>query len=101
MKLKKLIFVEEAPGCDDPLSNFAFKFNLRCYIKGFIEASGGNMCETEEDGQLNLFGDVLLACGDAGVDGSGSVSAVKNCGRGFHSFTFQLNVSAFCGTRGV
>jgi hypothetical protein len=80
---------------DELLLNGAFNLNPRLYIKGtfwgsiridfeagcikgFVEASGGNMCETEEDGQLKLFGDVLLACGD--VEGSGTVSAVKNCG---------------------
>jgi len=34
--------------------------------------------------------------GEGGKYGGGDVS-----GRGLHSFTFQLNVSAFCGTGGA
>jgi hypothetical protein len=58
---------------DKPLSNFAFKFNLRRYTMV------GRAVEADEP---------LM---DAGLD---SLS-----GRGLHSSTFRINVSIFCGIR--
>jgi hypothetical protein len=52
--------------CNDPLSNFAFKFNLRHYTMALAIQS--------------KMSEVL--------------------GRGSHSSTFRLNVSAFCGSGG-
>jgi hypothetical protein len=55
--------------CDEPFSKLAFKFNVRRYILVFI----ANIA-------YNKF-----------------YEAKSALGRGLHSFTFRLNVSALCG----
>ena len=60
--------------CDEPLSEFAFKFNLRRY--------------SEEGGDVDLR------------DKQDDHDAYEAFGRGLHSSTFQLNVSAFLLERG-
>jgi len=64
---------------DELLSSFAFNFNLRRYIKGFIEASSAKKCDEASDPPMSMDGFVTFACAE--VEGSGSVSAVKNCGK--------------------
>ena len=63
---------------DEPLSKFAFKFKLRHYSMG----GGGN------GPQPRVFTDSAGAASSAG-------------GRGLHSSTFQLNVSALRGIGGA
>ena len=64
---------------DEPPSNFAFKFNLRHCIL----ASGSGRW-LHEGAVTNFF-----------------VVRLQTDGRGLHSSTCQLNVSAFCGIGGA
>jgi hypothetical protein len=66
--------------CDDPLSYIAFKFDLRRY--------------SEVAERLTP---------QAALVGAGAAHAVLHSamGRGSHSPTFRLNVSAFCGKGGA
>jgi len=61
------------------LSNVAFEFDLRRYVTAFSDNFGGACSSCSAD----------MKCGP------------NNGGRGLHSFTFQLNVSAFCGIGGA
>jgi hypothetical protein len=65
---------------DELLSTVAFKFNLRRYTK--------------------LYQVVDEVAPGGGARG-GKAAAMGPTGRGLHSFTFQLNLTAFCGTRGA
>jgi hypothetical protein len=68
------------PKCDELLSNFAFNFNLRGYIKVAERLTP-----------------------QAALVGAGAAHAVLHSamGRGSHSSTFRLNLSAFCGKGGA
>ena len=63
----------------------AFNFKLRRYI-------------------LRISGSTLHSCSATASGGgvvSGTSAVVTLDGRGLRPFTFQLNISAVCGTRGV
>jgi hypothetical protein len=76
---------------DGPLSNFALAFNvnLRRYNKVCVLDAGA-----------------LAGLGGPGTVGGAATAAATAAagtatGRGFHSFTVRLNVSAFCGIGGA
>ena len=72
--------------CDESPSNFAFKFKLRRYTADLITPT--------EIGQFFArFGRVHMVV--LGTDVGGVI------GRGAHSSTLRLNLSAFCGIGGT
>jgi len=69
--------------CDELLSNFAFKIKLRRYtLAGVAFLANAEACG---------LGGGVAALARAGGGGG------RDGGRGLHSSTFRLNVSAFCG----
>ena len=73
--------------CDEPLSDFAFSFNLRRYIQGLAV---GMFSVAPPIAIITVA--IVASISLSGVYGV-AISAV---GRGLHSSTFRLNLSAFC-----
>ena len=69
--------------CDEPLSNVAFKFNLHHYTEGVMPIY--RVEPAKSDRSQCKYAYCFFA------------TAILNDGRGLHSSTFQLNLSAFCG----
>ena len=96
---------------DEPLSNFAFNFNLRRYIKGpctmhVVAYDGVYLRAVQTKTTINMLAgsraDVQIYCTGAGTSelklaGQTALYVVASTsgGRGFHSSTYQLNLSRF------
>ena len=73
--------------CDELLSNFAFNFNMRCYILEWTESP-------EQALEFAIFLNDKYSLD--GRDPNGYVGIMWSIvGKGLHSSTFQLNLSRF------
>jgi len=88
--------------CDILLTTFAFKFNLRRYnvvappLEPVIVAACPAAAATLEDSAAAITLHGTLIADLVAVDSPG-----EGTGRGLHSSTCRLNVSAFCGIGGA
>jgi len=86
---------------DGALSKFAFTFNLRRYKLDGLDFSQPYVLSKTgpaEMGELGVGIGLYFGCLMWAAKVLGAMTVM---GRGLHSSTFRLNLSAFCGTRGA
>ena len=80
---------------DELLSNVAYNFSLRCYSEDVSAAAAAATAAARAVAEVARKRRVAeMRAGKAATDAAVS-------GRGLHSSTFRLNLSAFCGTGGA